>query len=170
MSQRSIFRQESLNKIASPEQLDDYIRVVRPGHWLIIAAASVLIAALCVWGFTGTIPNTLLAPGYVASLRGAFCYVPPEQMPGALVGKPAVIALPGGERVEAAVASVSAVPYSARELAERIGSEWIVEAVLSGGYAYEVALEAQTDLPVELLVGATITVSEIRPIQLMLQE
>ena len=34
-----IFRKKSLDRISSPEQLNDYIRVANPGIWMILAAA-----------------------------------------------------------------------------------------------------------------------------------
>lgn len=50
-----IFREKSLNKIKSPDRLDDYIRVTGPGLWLVIAAIIVLLCGFCVWGAAGTI-------------------------------------------------------------------------------------------------------------------
>ena len=35
---KSIFRQETLDRISSPEQLSDYLRVTTPGLWVIFAA------------------------------------------------------------------------------------------------------------------------------------
>lgn len=33
-----IFRKESLERISSPEQLTDYLRVTNPGIWIILAS------------------------------------------------------------------------------------------------------------------------------------
>ena len=35
-----IFRKKSLDRISSPEQLNDYIRVANPGIWMILAATA----------------------------------------------------------------------------------------------------------------------------------
>ena len=40
-----LFREKNLNKISSPEQLDDYIRVAGPGAWLLLAG---LLLGFCV--------------------------------------------------------------------------------------------------------------------------
>ena len=45
-----IFRKKSLDRISSPEQLNDYIRVANPGIWMILAAVIILLAGVCVWG------------------------------------------------------------------------------------------------------------------------
>ena len=44
MAQGSIFRQKSLERAASPEQLDQYIRVSSPGAWTLLALIVALIA------------------------------------------------------------------------------------------------------------------------------
>ncbi len=50
-----IFRKKSLDKIKSPESLNDYVRVSSPAVWIIIAAVIVLLAGACVWGIFGHI-------------------------------------------------------------------------------------------------------------------
>ena len=42
-----IFRKKSLDRISSPEQLNDYIRVANPGIWMILAAVIILLAGAC---------------------------------------------------------------------------------------------------------------------------
>ncbi len=70
---QDIFRKKSLERIQSPEQIDDYVRVVTPGLWLILAAITLLIIAGIMWGITarlevtetkndGTVTTTEIAP------------------------------------------------------------------------------------------------------------
>lgn len=56
-----LFRKKSLDKIKSPEQLNDYIRVANPGVWLILCAVIVLLVGFCVWGVYGQIKTTVPA-------------------------------------------------------------------------------------------------------------
>lgn len=51
----SIFRQTSLERISSPEQLTDYLRVTNPGIWALLAAIIFLLAGLFVWSMTGNL-------------------------------------------------------------------------------------------------------------------
>lgn len=51
----SVFRQKSLNRVSSPEQLNDYIRVTRPSVWLVLAAVILLLAGIIVWSIVGTV-------------------------------------------------------------------------------------------------------------------
>lgn len=43
----SPFRQESLDRAKSPEQLDDYIRVSNPGVWMVLGAVQILLFDGC---------------------------------------------------------------------------------------------------------------------------
>lgn len=56
-----IFRKKSLDKIKSPDQLNDYVRVANPGVWLILCAVIVLLIGFCVWGIFGQIKTTVPA-------------------------------------------------------------------------------------------------------------
>ncbi len=47
--QKQIFRQESLDRIASPEQTDDYLRLPSPSAWLIVGACALLAAGAAAW-------------------------------------------------------------------------------------------------------------------------
>ena len=69
-----IFRQKSLDKVKSPENLDDYIRVSNPGVWLLLISVILLLAGACVWGVFGHIDSTVEAN--VRAENGAVvCYV-----------------------------------------------------------------------------------------------
>ena len=50
---KQLFRQKSMERITSPEQMDDYIRVSNPSVWMILAAVIVLLVGVCVWGIFG---------------------------------------------------------------------------------------------------------------------
>ena len=56
----SIFRKKSIDKVSSPEKLDDYIRVTTPSVWITLAAIVILLVGIIVWGFFGrlTIHNS----------------------------------------------------------------------------------------------------------------
>ncbi len=54
-----LFREKSLNKISSPEQLDDYIRVAGPGAWLLLAGMLLVLLGACVWGIFGRLETTV---------------------------------------------------------------------------------------------------------------
>lgn len=61
----ALFREKSLKKISSPEELDKYIRVTNPGVWLILSAVIILLISLCVWGIFGRLETVVTATGTV---------------------------------------------------------------------------------------------------------
>lgn len=54
-----IFRQKSVDRMSSPEQLNDYIKVTSPGVWMVLAAIAILLAGICVWGIFGKLETKL---------------------------------------------------------------------------------------------------------------
>ena len=52
---KQIFRKKSVDRMSSPEQLNDYIKVTNPGVWMALAAIVILLIGVCVWGVFGTL-------------------------------------------------------------------------------------------------------------------
>ncbi len=51
----SIFRQKSIDKVSSPEKLDDYVRVTTPSVWITLSAILLLLVGAVVWGIFGEV-------------------------------------------------------------------------------------------------------------------
>lgn len=47
---KSVYRQSSLDRIQSPEQLNSYLRVTNPSAWIVLIAVIVLLFGALVWG------------------------------------------------------------------------------------------------------------------------
>ena len=52
-----IFRKKSLDRISSPEALDDYLHVTTPSVWLILIAIIALLAGLLIWSHVASIDS-----------------------------------------------------------------------------------------------------------------
>lgn len=57
--QNSIFRKKSLDRVASPEQLNDYMRVTGPSIWMVLGAVIALLAGLMVLASVNRLETTL---------------------------------------------------------------------------------------------------------------
>lgn len=55
----SFFRQKSLNKIASPEELHDYMRVTSPRLWMVLIAVIILLMGFIAYASTARMENTI---------------------------------------------------------------------------------------------------------------
>ncbi len=52
--EESLFRKESMERISSPEQLNDYLHVTNPTVWIVMAAVILLLIGALIWGSTAT--------------------------------------------------------------------------------------------------------------------
>ena len=53
----ALFREKSVTKVSSPEQLNDYIRVSTPAAWLVLVAIALLLTGVVLWGFLGRLES-----------------------------------------------------------------------------------------------------------------
>ena len=60
--EKDIFRKNSLERLSSPEKLNEYIRVSRPSVWIILSAIIILTAALAFWACNSVITQDGLRP------------------------------------------------------------------------------------------------------------
>lgn len=49
MERQTIYRKKSLERIQSPEQLNDYLRVTNPSVWVILAAVALILVGALIW-------------------------------------------------------------------------------------------------------------------------
>lgn len=52
-----LFRQKAIDKMSSPDELTDYLKVTSPSVWAVLAAVVVLLAGLIAWACVGTLPT-----------------------------------------------------------------------------------------------------------------
>ena len=57
--ENQIFRQKSVERISSPEQLQDYMRVTTPGVWMVLVAVILLLAGLIVSSALVSVESTI---------------------------------------------------------------------------------------------------------------
>lgn len=75
----SIFRKESLDRITSPEELDSYLVVTRPGVWITLFAILILLVGAFTWAIMGRLTTTLDV-AVVAQDGEVVCLVPAEKL------------------------------------------------------------------------------------------
>ncbi|MBY0526331.1 MAG: NHLP bacteriocin system secretion protein [Gemmataceae bacterium] len=75
MAAKQIFRQESLERLSSPDELDRLFTVVGNRAWIFLSTIGALLAVLLVWSIVGRVPETvegvgvLINPGKVVRLE-----------------------------------------------------------------------------------------------------
>lgn len=63
----TIFRDSAMERLTSPEQLDQRIRIISRGNFLGLIAILLLVIAALVWAIFGTVSTTVSGPGYLTN-------------------------------------------------------------------------------------------------------
>ncbi len=173
-----IFRRESLDRMENPEQLKEYIRVARPGTWILAVSLILVLAALIAWGIAGRIPNYLQVVGVGATAVGGseiFEQIeedesqidtittkvltvvhPSVALAGQLSEKKAVLVFPDGRKVEGKTLVMSAVPLSVEEVKNTlryysVDWEYTLKSLKLSDSEYWYLLEISLDEPLDYM-------------------
>jgi len=75
----SLFRKSALDRISSPEQLNEYMKVAGSGVWAVLGGLAVTFIAFFIWGVMGSIPETTEVTGTALAPEGGplavYCYL-----------------------------------------------------------------------------------------------
>lgn len=71
-NRNALFRKEALERLQSPEQLDQVMRVTRPSGWLALIALFMILAAAFTWSILGHIPTKVHGQGIFMRVGGVF--------------------------------------------------------------------------------------------------
>ena len=170
-----VFSLESRDRVRSPEELDAYIRVVRPGTLILVIALALVLVALAVWGCTGTLPVTKNVNGVITSIEkrreNSYAYYGRDYFETAdeypdevvkrndvyfflnafefsgedLLGKEIIVSRPGHEPVRGTVFYAEKEPYDREEIRAEFDAEWIVNTCVENDYSWVVAGELNSD-------------------------
>ncbi len=152
----TIFREKSLQRVSSPEELNDYIRVTNPGVWLTLSAVIILLAGFLVWGVVGSLETKVDAVA-LSDAGAAACYVKEAEISDVEAGDVVRI---GGEEytVEEISAEPVAVDDSFSAYAQRVGGlsvgEWVYPVTLSGALpegVHEASIVTDSVSPISFL-------------------
>jgi HlyD family secretion protein len=70
-----LFSQSALEKLQSPEQLDQLMRVTNPSGWLALIGIAIVLSVAGVWSIFGTIPTKVQGQGILVKSGGIFLAV-----------------------------------------------------------------------------------------------
>lgn len=153
--ENQIFRGKSVQRLSSPEQLNDYVRVSSPSVWVCLAAIVLLLAGVCVWGVFGRLDTTLHTAA-IADSGVLTCYIPEEDAARVQAGMPVSA---GGATSNLTEVSGKAIPANLDDYALHVGGltagEWVRAAT------------APTGLPDGVYEGV-ITIESVAPMSFVL--
>lgn len=152
-----LFRKKSIEKVSSPEQLNEYIRVSNPGVWMVLAAIVILLIGVCVWGVLGHLDTTVTTVAVVENSE-ITVYVRESDIEQIRDGMKVMIGNAECEITDIAVQPV-AVGDDFSEYALHVGS------LQNGEWVYPVAAGGEAD---DGIHSADIVVESVSPISFVI--
>ena len=162
----NLFTKKAQDKLRSPDDLDEYVRLTNPSVWVVLAACAVLLIGLFAWGFLGTAETNVAATA--TSVSGeVVSFLPADKASKVHVGDTANV---GGELMQ--VAAVDTVPLSRAEVYEIVGSDYLAATLVEDDWTYLVRFSGDAELAFAegVPLAATITVETIAPMSLIFKD
>ena len=155
---QQLFRKKSVDKVSSPEQLNEYIRVANPGVWMVLAAIIILLVGVIVWGFIGHLETTV-SSAVVCENGEAVIYV--KEADAEKVNTGMVVRV--GDK-ECKVSAISSEPIrvddSIPEYAIHLGSlatgEWVYTVEIDGDFTdgvYKAEIVVESISPISFILN-----------------
>lgn len=111
MNESVVFRKVALDRLSSPEQLDQLMRVTDARGWIVLAAMAAVFVTAMAWGITGSLPEDVAGEGILIRSGGVYEVIP--SAPGRVTD---VAVNEGDEVTEGEVVARVAQPELADEL------------------------------------------------------
>lgn len=154
---QSLFRAKNIERIESPESMNDYLQVTSPGVWLVLSTVIIFLIGVCIWGVFGHIDSTAKV-AVVATEGETFCLVPENALKNAIDNRSIKI---DGEEYELSPSTLNPVIIS-----ESTNVYWLLAGDLSiGNIIYKIPLSQQ--MP-EGVYNGTIVTETLSPLSLLL--
>ena len=177
---KEVFRRSTMNRVASSDELDHYIKVTNPSAWVITLAALLLVGGIIVWAFAAVVPVTVETTGVSMQFPESdevdvVCWV--DETTADRIGKAGLKASVNG--IEARNATLTDTPMSASEVVKYLGSDFYAESLDLKEWNYPIIIEPNREMGVSdftidtemgeaHLVQVSIVTSETQPINIVL--
>jgi len=145
--QSDIFRKSSLERISSPEQLNEYVKITNPGAWAVLSGLLAVLICVFVWAWAGSILETVQLIGVAYAHEGegvtVYCYVPMNVSKRIDAGMNVQISPDYAPREEfgyilGKVESVGGKPVTEDEITQTFGNINYVMEFITGGNMVQV--------------------------------
>ncbi len=157
-----------MERISSPEKLNDYIRVANPSIWLVLAAIGLLLIALLIWGFFGSVSAATAVKGVVTDDGHVLCYIDANSDIQIAEGMEVAISATANTTVTGQVTSVSDEfdPVSYTNAAARLNNEYYLYSLNLTNWNTEILVTADAELKPGIYT-VSITTESLRPIDMI---
>lgn len=148
--QNRLFRKVALDRLSSPEQLDQLMQITSPRAWLALIAITILLVTGGLWAVFGNISEEVQANGVVTNSFEVVTYVSLPDSAELESGMAVEVEVSTLETdyygyFEGIVSEVGRVPVSRQSVIEVAGNEELANAVMPNDLAIEVRVELKQD-------------------------
>mgnify|MGYP006940531859 CR=1 FL=1 len=158
----NLFREKSIQKIATPDKLDEYIRVTNPSVWLMLGAVALLVICALVWSIVGSIPTALTKP-FVSSGGALVSYFAPDEAALLKTGMPVdVNGTPG------TVSGIGATPLSKAEASAQLKGDYEAHYLGLSDWNVPVTVSCSKQFDQGAFVDVRIVTESVRPIDFLM--
>jgi hypothetical protein len=174
-----MFRQEALDRLSSPEELDQLMHITKPRSWIALCVIGALLAMAVVWAYTTTVTTSFDADGAITTVHGkndiATIFVSLERARNLQKGMKAEVVLFGNESgarsvLVGHVAGVGDAPATIKRLEQVLGNQSLFRTEEDRGDVVPVTIDLHGVGKAKdgSLCSAKITLDEHNLIQLVL--
>ena len=151
-----MFRKAALDRLSSPEELDQLLRVTRPRSWVALLALGVLLLVGLLWSVFAVIPTTVSGQGVLTNGDGAepglhaVIFVTLEDGRRIQPGRPASIELAAVRKeqfgvMRGTVRRVADLPADQFHMQQVLGNDAYAQALAAAGALIAVEVDLQPD-------------------------
>lgn len=167
--ENKLFREKSLNRISSPEDLTDYIKVTTPSVWMVLIAIILLLAGVCCWGIFGRVETKIDA---LVMSTDSYMYAIVDDSEAARIstgdqlrveGRTYTVAAIGSDPLELTVAESSYLLH----LLGKTENCWVTILSLSPSYTDEKGASGIENLPQGTYEGKVV-IDSVNPISFVI--
>ena len=166
--QNNLFKKSSLERITSPEKLNDFIKVSNPTSWMILGAALAIVLGLLCWGIFGQLSETAAFNGYQKDGQ-LLCFAPGSLADHLTPGMEATV-VPQGSTEGAftgRILTVAEHPLSYDEASRDITSDYMLSSLGITGWSIAVTLETDAPLYDGVVYTVSVVTENYRPIEMV---
>ncbi len=174
MARNSLFRAAALDRLSSPEQLDERLQIVPPRTWLAFLALAGLLLAAGAWSVFARIPVRVSGEGvFYSAWPGTppklTVFVPVADARQLRAGLPARIRVPGAADLAGEVGEIAGQTTPRAQLLQLFEHETAVDRLTRSGPALgiDITLRDPAQLPSGTRCTVDLVIGETRPIALL---
>ena len=153
-----LFRKKSIDRVFSPEQLNEYIRVSNPSVWVILLSIVVLLIGVCAWGVLGHLDTVLITPAIAETDGQIKGYVNEADIDKVAVGMTVTV-----KEAQCTISEIKPQPV----VVDESFMDYIlhVGGLTQGEWVYEIVIEGEVP---EGIYAAEIIVESVSPMSFVL--